>query len=134
MSVMKKEKLVYVLDDSPIICDLISKVINLDENMKALSFYSSESFLEAHRSCASDLYIIDYFLDSQGEKGTTGNDVIKELRHSNYNPVIVVSGSRELPILIDNINHGNIYAINKDEDDFFDKIESQVQTLLRFKR
>lgn len=127
---MKKEKLIYVLDDSIIISDLITRVINLNGIAKAIPFYSSESFYQAYFSKQSDLYIIDYYLDSWNTIDTSGDKVIDVIRRSSDKPIILVSGSSELTKLSQMIRHSNVYTLNKDEDNFFDKIETKVNSLL----
>lgn len=127
---MKREKLIYVLDDSTIISDLITRVINLTGIAKAIPFYSSESFYQAYFSKKSDLYIIDYYLNSWNTLDTSGDKVIEVIRRSSESPVILVSGSSELTKLSQKIRHSNVYTLNKEDDDFFDKIEAKVNNLL----
>jgi two-component system, LuxR family, response regulator FixJ len=99
----------YIVDDDPMIGDLLSGVFS-SEGYQVTTFTDGEEFSTAARSRAPPACIIlDFFMP-----GRSGLDILKDIHARNYvAPIIVMSGMAGIPTAIEAIKSGAFDFIEK---------------------
>lgn len=126
---MAKEKLIFIVDDDPVINKLVTKRF-ASEKYRLEAFESGEDCLKA-MSKNPDLIILDYlFLDKSNQKSLNGMEVFDEIRKANPNlPVIMLSGQEKGEIVLELARKGiNDYIIK--DNNLIDNLDSSINELL----
>lgn len=126
---MAKEKLIFIVDDDPVINKLVTKRF-ASEKYRLEAFESGEDCLKA-MSKNPDLIILDYlFLDKSNQKSLNGMEVFDEIRKANPKlPVIMLSGQEKGEIVLELARKGiNDYIIK--DNNLIDNLDSSINELL----
>lgn len=103
--------IVCVVDDDEVIRDVLSAVFDAN-GFSVETFESGDRFLETGPSLAPACVLLDVLMP-----GRSGLDVLKELNgRGGGAPVIMISGSADIPMAVDSIKHGALDFIEKPFD------------------
>jgi two-component system, OmpR family, response regulator len=108
---MDKQKLIFLVDDDPIINLLIMKRFTSEGFLLDSFRYGEDCLKEIHRD--PDLIILDYYFVSDNQEVMNGMEVfnrIKELKP--HTPVIILSGQEKGEVVLELARKGiNAYII-----------------------
>lgn len=126
---MNKEKLIFVVDDDPLINKLVVKNF-VSEGYKIESFENGEDCLGAI-SKNPDLVILDYlFVDTNNHKSLNGMEILDRLKSARPElPVIMLSGQEKGEIVLELARKGIDDYVIKDKD-LIGNLQSSVRDLL----
>lgn len=104
------ERIVCVVDDDEVIRDVLTAVFDAD-GFSVESFETGDGFLEGFEGQPACV-LLDVLMP-----GRSGLDVLKELNaRGSGAPVIMISGSADIPMAVDAIRHGALDFIEKPFD------------------
>jgi CheY-like chemotaxis protein len=128
---MKKEKVVYVVDDSLIIVSLITQSINQMKGFIASPFSSAEEMILVAQADQPEVLVLDYFLDTNITDGMNGGEAARYLKEQFPEiKIILISGTSSKKALAD------IQALNVDvhllkgDDEILDLINAKILELV----
>ncbi|HEX9060101.1 MAG TPA: response regulator transcription factor [Clostridia bacterium] len=116
---MKKNKLIYVVDDEKHIRDLISSYLK-KEGYEVQTFQDGESVLECFKSSPPEMLIIDIMMP-----GMDGYSLCREIRKVSDVPIIMVSAKDE--------EIDRILGLELGSDDYISKPFSPRELVVRVK-
>jgi CheY-like chemotaxis protein len=97
---MSKQKLIFVVDDDPIITKLVIKRFTSD-SYRVEAFDYGEDCLKALNS-KPDLIILDYYFHKADQKVMNGMEVFDKIKETNSTvPVIMLSGQEKGEIVLE---------------------------------
>lgn len=104
-------RIVCVVDDDEVIRDVLSAVFEAN-GFEVETFYSGDRFLDRPAGPAPACVLLDVLMP-----GRSGLDVLRELNaRGGGAPVIMISGSADIPMAVDAIKHGALDFIEKPFD------------------
>ena len=123
-----KEKLVFVVDDDPLINRLVSARLGT-EGCRVKSFAFGEECINAlHEN--PDLIILDFFFVRKNQKPMNGLETFDRLREINPElPVIILSAQERGAVMIDLARKGITDYVIKDNN-LFDNLIVSVREIL----
>ncbi len=123
---MAKEKLIFIVDDDPVINKLVTKRF-MSEKYRMEAFESGEECLKAMNQ-NPDLVILDYlFMDTHDHKALNGMEVFDRMRKINPDlPVIMLSGQQKGEIVLELARKGISDYIIKDNN-LIDNLEASIK-------
>jgi len=108
MSGSKTSGEVFIVDDDPIVRDVLSEVF-AQAGYRAVSFVDGASFLAAARKRIPACVILDIYMP-----GRSGLDILKDLDARNYPaPIFIASGRGDIPSAVEAIKNGAFDFIEK---------------------
>jgi CheY-like chemotaxis protein len=127
---MKKEKLIFIVDDDPVINKLVTKRFSSDK-------YRFEAFESGEQCIAAidrdpDLIILDYlFIDAENKKSLNGMEVFDRIRKIKPDlPVIMLSGQEKGDVVLELARKGIDDYIIKDSS-LIDNLDTAINEILR---
>jgi DNA-binding NtrC family response regulator len=126
---MGKEKLIFIVDDDPVINKLVTKRFASDK-YRVEAFESGEEVLRSMNK-NPDLVILDYlFMDTVEHKALNGMEIFDSIRKINPGlPVIMLSGQEKGEIVLELARKGiNDYIIK--DNNLIDNLDSSIKELL----
>lgn len=126
---MGKEKLIFIVDDDPVINKLVTKRFASDK-YRVEAFESGEECLRSMNK-KPDLVILDYlFMDTFEHKALNGMEIFDQIRKTNPDlPVIMLSGQEKGEIVLELARKGiNDYIIK--DNNLIDNLDSSIKELL----
>lgn len=126
---MKKEKLIFVVDDDPFINTLVSRNF-ASEEYRIESFESGEDCLNAI-SKNPDLVILDYlFVDTSNHKALNGMEILDRIKSERPElPVIMLSGQEKGEVVLELARKGIDDYVIKDKD-LIGNLQNSVKDLI----
>ena len=110
---MKKEKLIFLVDDDPIINLLVMKRFAAEGYLLESFRYGEDCLKEIHRN--PDLIILDYYFVSENMEVMNGMEVFNRVKESNpHTPVIILSGQENGEIVLELARKGVDSYVIKD--------------------
>ncbi len=110
---MKKEKLIFLVDDDPIINLLVMKRFAAEGYLLESFRYGEDCLKEIHRN--PDLIILDYYFVSENMEVMNGMEVFNRIKESNpHTPVIILSGQENGEIVLELARKGVDSYVIKD--------------------
>jgi len=129
MDSMVKKKLIFIVDDDPIINTLVTRRFASDR-YSIEAFESGEECLKAMNK-KPDLVILDYlFMDTHDHKALNGMEIFDRMRQINPDlPVIMLSGKEKGEIVLELARKGiNDYIIK--DNNLIDNLDNSIKELL----
>jgi two-component system, OmpR family, response regulator len=126
---MIKEKLIFIVDDDPVINKLVTKRFSSDR-YRFEAFESGEECLAA-MTRNPDLIILDYlFMATDNEKSMNGMEVFDRIKKINPElPVIMLSGQDKGEIVLELARKGvNDYVIK--DNNLIDNLDTSIKEIL----
>ncbi|MCB0409228.1 MAG: response regulator [Flavobacteriales bacterium] len=122
---MGKQQLIYVIEDSSIIREVVSLIFSGKKNSTVKAYCTGEEMFLNMNDEIPNLLILDYYLNAKNKNAMNGYDVLKKL-NDNHKKVttILLSGMHDEKKLKEVKELGVVDFINKEVDDVFTKIES----------
>ena len=112
---MNKPKLIFVVDDDPVINLMVSKRFS-SEGYSVDSFDYGESCLKA-LGRNPDLIILDYYFINSSQKVLNGMEIFDKIKESQPDtPVIMLSGQEKGEIVLELARKGIVDYIIKDNN------------------
>lgn len=126
---MNTEKLIFVVDDDPLINTLVVKNF-VTEGYKIESFENGEECLDAINK-NPDLVILDYFfVDTNNHKALNGMEVLDKLKSAKPGlPVIMLSGQDKGEVVLELARKGIDDYVIKDKD-LIGNLQNSVRDLI----
>lgn len=119
---MKTKQLIYVIEDSDIIREVVSLVFLANHTVK--SFRTGEELFSNFSDEIPNLIILDYYLNAHDKNAMNGYDVLKRLSENNIkSKTILLSGMHDESKVKQMKELGVVDFIDKDGDDIFTMIE-----------
>lgn len=120
------KKLVYILEDSKLVCELTKYTLESSYICEVVKFNKPQDLLlEMLRQ--PDLIILDYFL----EDGYSGLDVLTKLRKINKTvPVIFFSGQKDEEVRKHILQQGVQGYVDKSQENFLDELTKSIGSVL----
>jgi CheY-like chemotaxis protein len=110
---VKKEKLIFLVDDDPIINLLVMKRFAAEGYLLESFRYGEDCLKEIHRN--PDLIILDYYFVSENMEVMNGMEVFNRIKESNpHIPVIILSGQENGEIVLELARKGVDSYVIKD--------------------
>lgn len=124
---MNNEKLIYIVDDDPLINSLIIKKFTSD-GYRIESFKNGEECLRSIKK-KPDLIILDYIFINKDEKVMNGMEVLDRIKADNPElPVIMLSGQEKGEIVLELARKGIDDYIIKDNN-LIHNLETAIKDL-----
>ena len=128
---MKKQREIFVVDDSHIIVNLITQSINQIDGYKATAFKSAEAMFGAVKVGVPELVVLDFFLDTELKGGMNGGRAASKLKTIFPNIKIILISGTSSPKAIAEIKSLEVDVhLHKDDDDILDKINEAITKIL----
>lgn len=122
-----KTHVIYIVDDSKIIADILNKMIASLDHVTAVNFLDAESMLEKMKKREPDMIFIDYYISKGNQSSWNGETLFQEIKRINNEiPVILLTGMTDMNKLEELRSVGFSDIIHKDEFDIFTKVISIV--------
>ena len=128
---MNTNHIIFVIEDSPIISELLAHVLTREIGAKVLVFDSCESALSIMKKASPDLILLDYNLNSRNSSNMTGKLFLTKMSEFGHKaPVIMISGQRDKMVSIDALQEGAVDYIDKNDETFMeDVLDSAIRIL-----
>lgn len=111
MTAHDSERVICVVDDDEVIRDVLSAVFDAD-GFTVRTFEDGDRFLAQSHENGADCVLLDVLMP-----GRSGLDVLKAMNaRGGKAPVIMISGSADIPMAVDAIKHGALDFIEKPFD------------------
>lgn len=126
-----KDKIIFIVEDSEIISDLLERVINNTDGYTGKSFATGEAMIEELENVIPDGLLLDYYLDP-GKKGfMNGEQVLQRMQIMDVNvPVVMLTGLQDV-IKLERLKYLNVVEIlDKDSSDIFEKIVQAIKNAM----
>ena len=124
-----QDKLIYIVEDSQIIADILAKVISTVPGTISKSFCNGEAMVNQLNYEMPDLIFLDYYLYENGRKiqhhsnTMNGEQVLYEITKVNPDiPVILLTGLTDINIIEKMKANGVCCVIHKDVDDIYTSV------------
>lgn len=112
---MSKQKLIFVVDDNPMITNLVVKRFNSDTYHLEAFDYGEDCLKALNRK--PDLIILDYFFRKADQEVMNGMEVFDKIKELNPNiPVIMLSGQEKGEIVLELARKGIDDYVIKDNN------------------
>ncbi len=122
-----KTHIIYIVDDSKIIAEILNKMITSLQQVTAVTFVDGESMLKQMEEKSPDMIFMDYYLSKEMDSGMNGEEIFQKIKEiDNTIPVILLTGMSDEKKLADLKNVGFSDVLHKDEFDIFTRIISLV--------
>ena len=127
-----KNKLIYIVDDSIIIQELLSLTFAQLDHVEVKKFSTGEDMVSAIGDEEPDLFILDYFLDSKDADVYNGRDLINILKNQHKKGKIIMLSSLEDKVEIESlICLGVEKFIDKNIGNVVDGVKTEALRLLQ---
>ncbi|HAM10474.1 MAG: hypothetical protein A2X05_08010 [Bacteroidetes bacterium GWE2_41_25] len=124
---MNKQKLIFVVDDDPIVNMMVAKRFTA-EGFKVDTFDYGESCIEA-LDRKPDLVILDYYFVKSNQKVMNGMEIFDKLKEARPDiPVIMLSGQEKGEVVLELARKGIVDYIIKDKD-LIDNLRTAINDL-----
>lgn len=124
-------KLIYIVEDSEIIRELISRSFSKRIDCAVKSFGSGEDMLIDFSEETPNLIVLDYYLDTDNKNAMNGEEVLVKIQEKNKDiPIFIISGLTDQNKINELIGMGVKEFIDKDSEDVFAKIEEAADKFL----
>ena len=130
---MKKRPIIFVIEDSEIVSELLA--FNIEKKFEAhvLIFGTCEGAMRKLIWMLPDLILLDYNLDSNKPNMMNGLRFLEEMKIKDLKiPVIILSGQREKAISVALLKLDAVDYVSKNDDDFLGKTIESIDSTLRF--
>ena len=125
---MNKQKLIFVVDDDPVITKLVVKRFTSDSYLLE-AFEYGEDCLKALKK-NPDLIILDYYFNKTNEKVMNGMEVFDKIKEVKPNvPVIMLSGQEKGEVVLELARKGIDDYVIKDNN-LIDNLNASMIELL----
>lgn len=126
--------IVYIVDDSEIICSITERVVSQYPGVTVFSFHSGEAAVEHLSIVTPTVAIIDYFLAHEGEDKMNGNAVHKALLQKNPHLFSILLTGVSDPQHRDQLQQAGFQkVIFKEQEDVFEQISAAMASLFTSK-
>jgi len=110
-----KDKLIFIVDDDPLIKGLVSKQLET-ESYRVRSFAYGEECIEALKE-SPDVVILDFYFIRSGSDPMNGMDVFEEIRRTMPDlPVIMLSAQEKGEVVLELARKGITDYVIKDSN------------------
>jgi len=125
---MNKQKLIFIVDDDPIVCKLVVRRFS-SENYHLEAFDYGEDCLKSLNK-NPDLIILDYYFHKADQKVMNGMEVFDKIKETNPDvPVIMLSGQEKGEIVLELARKGIDDYVIKDNN-LIDNLNASMIELL----
>jgi two-component system, OmpR family, response regulator len=125
---MNKQKLIFVVDDDPIVTKMIVKRFNSDIYRLEAFDYGEDCLKVLNKN--PDLIILDYYFYKTDQKVMNGMEVFDKIKETNPNvPVIMLSGQERGEIVLELARKGIDDYVIKDSN-LIDNLNASMLELL----
>lgn len=126
---MSKERLIFIVDDDPVINKLVTKRFS-SEKYRVEAFESGEECIRAMNR-NPDLVILDYlFMDTNNQKALNGMEIFDRIKKIKPDlPVIMLSGQEKGEIVLELARKGIDDYIIKDAN-LIDNLGASIKDIL----
>jgi CheY-like chemotaxis protein len=125
---MNKQKLIFVVDDDPIVTKLVVKRFTSESYRLEAFDYGEDCLKELHKK--PDLIILDYYFHKADQKVMNGMEVFDKIKEINPNvPVIMLSGQEKGEIVLELARKGIDDYVIKDNN-LMDNLNAAMLELL----
>ncbi|MCB9363825.1 MAG: response regulator [Flavobacteriales bacterium] len=122
---MKNKDLIYIVEDSDIIRDVVSLVFSSKQNTIVKSYKTGEELCSDIKDETPHLLILDYYLNAHDKNAMNGYDVLKKLVEKNKKiNTILLSGMHDETKIEQLKSLGVVDFIDKNVDNLFEELES----------
>ncbi|MDG1333370.1 MAG: response regulator [Crocinitomicaceae bacterium] len=122
---------IAVIEDSGIIKEIVSTVLEKETGASIIGFSSAESAIQQLDVYNPDLILLDYNLDSVSPNNMDGIQFLNKLKFIGKSiPIIMISGQRDKRITADALKLGVVSYESKENEDFLDNIVIEVNKVL----
>lgn len=116
---------VYVLEDNKEMRDAIATIYDRSGISDYEMFSHPDPFWESMNDSV-DICILDYYLP-----GTTGVEILRKIKQLYKNiKVIIISGRKDVDVLIDCLNYGASHFVYKNDDRFARDLVDFTRTII----
>jgi CheY-like chemotaxis protein len=125
---MNKQKLIFVVDDDPVLTKLVAKRFTSDIYRVEAFDYGEEALKVLSKN--PDLIILDYLFHKAGQKVMNGMEVFDKIKETNPDvPVIMLSGQDRGEIVLELARKGIDDYVIKDNN-LLDNLNASIIELL----
>lgn len=126
-----KVPVIAIIEDSKIIREVVTRVMETQLNARVITFDSAESAIREIDVYEPNVILLDYNLDSVSANNMNGMQFVKKLNMVGKSiPIIMMSGQRDKRVTADVLREGVVNYLAKDDDNFLENIVTEVQCVL----
>lgn len=112
-----KEFTIFVVDDSPVALDIITRAIRQTIYCNVKGFTSAEDCLYGMENGLPDLILSDYYLDALYERKINGDQMLSRIKKAYPGiPVIMYSSQNSIDVMLRLMKLGAVDFIPKEKD------------------
>lgn len=123
--------LIMLVEDSPIIREIVMHILEKQLKVRVVSFESAESAIQNLDLYEPDVILMDYNLNSSSPLNMTGLQFLKKMKLlGKSNSVIMMSGQRDKNVTSEILKSGVVNYLSKEDEGFMDNLVIQVKLIL----
>lgn len=123
--------LIMLVEDSPIIREIVMHILEKQLKVRVVSFDSAESAIQNLDLYEPDVILMDYNLNSSSPLNMTGLQFLKKMKLlGKPNSVIMMSGQRDKNVTSEILKSGAVNYLSKEDEGFMDNLVIQVKLIL----
>ncbi len=127
-----KQSLIYIIEDSPFVQDLIEFSLTLELNCRVQKFTGVEAAITAIKQERPDVVILDYALDASCSSAPNGLAFFEALATLKLKvPTVVFSGQKSKTLAVKLLKKGAVDYISKNEDNFLEMLLAAIDRILK---
>jgi two-component system, OmpR family, response regulator len=125
---MNKQKLIFIVDDDPVVTKMIVKRFTSDNYRLEAFDYGEDCLIALDKK--PDLIILDYYFIKSDKKVMNGMEVFDKIKETNPNvPVIMLSGQERGELVLELARKGIDDYVIKDNN-LIDNLKASIVELL----
>lgn len=122
------KKIIYLVEDSLIISNILKKTMELEENVCVTTFTNCEDVIHATKFKKPHLVITDYYLEASVDQRFNGAYLLGELRKLDPRlPVILMTGMAEEDRKTVFLYHTFNAVLDKNDEDIISKTNEVIK-------
>lgn len=126
-----KQTLIYIIEDSPFVQDLIEFSLTLELKCEVQKFTGVEAAMAAIKINQPDIVILDYALDANCAQAPNGLAFFEALEALKLKiPTVVFSGQKSKALAVKLLKKGAVDYISKNDDNFLEILLKAVNRIL----
>jgi DNA-binding NarL/FixJ family response regulator len=123
---MKETRVIFVIEDSKILTEIIALQLKRKFDCNVLIFENGEAINKEIKKHSPDLIILDYNFNNKKIHYSNGLQILLKLREHYSTPVVVFSGQRDQEKATEILSAGASDYVSKDDDDFMETLLNSI--------
>ena len=123
-----KTKKIFIVDDDPMICEMMTDILKDGGRYDTATFPTGEACLDELKE-RPDAVVLDYHLNEKVDNAMNGLEVLKKIKIHDYSiPVVMLSSQESYGVAAQTISKGAIHYVIKGNN-AFDEVKELLDSI-----